>query len=125
MCSSHATHPQTGDGILMFEKQCSSFPVSIFIAGNANLARQICQEYCDRVGFCVTVTETQYVYTNGKEPGVIIGLINYPRFPYTASEIIRRATTLGDMLRDHLGQQSYTIQTPVKTIWRSWREEDN
>lgn len=107
----------------MIDKEAPSYPVSIFIAGSAREAQTICREYCDAVGLCVTVTETLYIYTDGEECGVIVGLINYPRFPADLADIERRAFELGDMLRERLGQQSYSVQTPERTIWRSWREQ--
>lgn len=105
----------------MNQQECPSYPVSIFIAGNARDAETVCREYCDATGFCVTVTETNYIYTDGEEAGVIVGLINYPRFPAKPDDIERRAFELGDLLRERLGQQSYSVQTPKRTIWRSWR----
>lgn len=56
-----------------------SCPVSIFIAGDFDEARDLCRAFCDEEGLCVTVTPTTYVYTGGEEDGVIVGLINYPR----------------------------------------------
>lgn len=67
--------------IVELPKTCTSYPVSIFMAGDYNAAREICRAYCDEVGYCVTVTPTSYVYTGGEESGFIVGLINYPRFP--------------------------------------------
>ena len=43
-----------------------------------------CQIICNRVGLCVTVTPTKYIYTGGCENGAIVGLINYPIFPGSA-----------------------------------------
>lgn len=103
-------------------KSCPSWPVSIFIAGNAWEAETVCREYCDEVGYCVTVTETNYVYRDGEEAGVTVGLINYPRFPVAPAEIERHAFILAGILRERLGQQSYSVQTPTETVWHSWRE---
>jgi len=100
-----------------------SYPVSIFIAGSPSQARSICAEHCDKVGLCVTVTETDYVYTGGVEGGVIVGLINYPRFPAEPREIWNRAEALGHKLREGLFQESFTIQAPDKTVWFSWRAD--
>jgi hypothetical protein len=102
----------------------TSYPVSIFIAGNSLEAENICRDYCDEVGLCVTVTFTRYVYSYGVETGVIVGLINYPRFPAEPFEIEAHAKQLAARLCDGMAQQSYTIQTPVKTIWHSHRAED-
>lgn len=44
---------------------------------------EVCQGYCNGAGLCVTVTPTKFIYTKRWEPGCIVGLINYPRFPST------------------------------------------
>lgn len=98
-----------------------SYPVSIFIAGDYERARQIAREFCMNVGACVTVTATTYIYTGGEEAGVIVGLINYPRFPATQDDILTRAEGLAGDLMHGLCQHSYTIQTPNKTYWHSRR----
>jgi hypothetical protein len=101
-----------------------SCPVSIFIAGDYDTARDLCSAFCGRMGLCVTVTETSYIYTGGEEAGVVVGLINYPRFPSDADNIQAVAEELAMILRDGLGQESFTIQTPTNTAWFSWREAD-
>lgn len=108
--------------ILPTEKACPSYPVSIFIAGDEKLAKSICREFCDKEGLCVTVTPTAYVYTGREEAGVIVGLINYPRFPAAPGMIFATAKALAERLRDMLGQDSFTIQTPDATFWTSWRD---
>lgn len=107
----------------MIPRSCSSYPVSIFIAGDVDAARLICRNYCDEVGFCVTVTPTKYIYTGGEEAGVIVGLVNYPRFPSSPFEIASHAVRLADRLREQLDQESYSIQYPDMTVWYSWREQ--
>jgi hypothetical protein len=104
--------------------ECPSYPVSIFIAGLAKDVALRCRAYCDDVGFCVTVTETRYVYTGGFQFGVIVGLINYPRFPMTPEQIWAHAEALADMLCKRLGQDSYSIQAPDRTVWISYRDQD-
>lgn len=101
-----------------------SYPVSIFIAGDADAAYYPCREYCDRVGLCVTLTATDYIYQGGFERGVIVGLVNYPRFPKEPDAIWSQSETLAALLCERLGQQSYTIQAPDKTVWFSHRAED-
>jgi len=105
-------------------KYADSHSVQIFIAGDYDLARHIVREYCDQFGCCVTVTPTSYVYTGGEEPGVIVGFINYPRFPKKPDDIELQAYFLAEKLLKGLDQQSYSIQTPVETKWISYREED-
>jgi hypothetical protein len=101
-----------------------SNPVSIFIAGDPNQAKAICRAFCDAEGLCVTVTPTAYVYTGGEEAGVIVGLINYPRFPTEPRTIAFKAKTLALELMMKLEQQSVTVQLPDETLWFSVRAED-
>jgi hypothetical protein len=103
-----------------------SYPVSIFIGCGDNylMAYTVCGEYCDEVGLCVTVKQVEYVYTKGAETGVVVGLINYPRFPKDGTEIEAHAVKLGRILREALGQESFSVQTPTTTTWFSWREAD-
>jgi ferredoxin len=105
-------------------KACPAYPVSIFIAGDAALAKSICREFCDKEGLCVTVTPTTYVYTGGEEAGVIVGLINYPRFPVEQVGLIyATADELAERLRQYLGQQSFTVQNPDAAFWTSYRKD--
>lgn len=105
-------------------KYADSYPVQIFIAGDYELAKSIAREFCDQVGCCVTVTATSYVYTGGEESGVIVGFINYPRFPKTPAEINLYAYLLAERLLQGLDQQSYSIQNPEETTWISRRDAD-
>ena len=76
----------------------------------------VCQEFCDDIGFCVTVTPTKYVYTDGWEQGAIVGIINYPRFPQSATTLENRALLLATELMLKLKQKRVTIDLPNDTI---------
>lgn len=99
-----------------------SYPVSIFIAGDYDEARKACQAHCDEVGLCVTVSRATYIYTGGEQDGVVVGFINYPRFPAEPALIEAQAFELGMRLREAVGQESFSVQTPGTTTWFSWRE---
>lgn len=102
-------------------QQCPALQITIFMAGDADLAATICRTFCDEHGLCVTVTPTLYVYTGGQEEGFAIGLINYARFPKPPFLIEAMAVELAHELRLALGQESFTVQTPTNSIWYSWR----
>lgn len=102
-------------------KHSISYKISIYIAGDYEKAVEICKIYCDEVGFCVSVTQTEYIYTDGSESGVMVGIINYPRFPTDSISLMCHAREIGNLLLDHLEQQSYTIETPETTHWYSRR----
>lgn len=81
-----------------------------------NLLWDVCQKYCDEVGFCVTFTKTNYIYSNGNEPGVIVGIINYPRFPTTPLFIKERALILAKLLQKEAKQHKVSVVFPDETI---------
>jgi hypothetical protein len=82
-------------------------------------ARAICQRFCDEVGLCVSVTATEFIYTNGSEPGCVVGLINYPRFPATPVEIEEKALRLAELLMLGLGQWRVSVVFPDRTVMLS------
>lgn len=73
------------------------------------MARSICQDYCDDVGLCVTLTETEFIYKDGNERGCLIGLINYPRFPSTPDKILGHAMDLARLLLDAYCQYKVSV----------------
>jgi hypothetical protein len=81
----------------------------------------VIQEYCNRVGLCVTVTDTTFIYTqspatpHGFEPGIVVGFINYPRFPCEPEDIRKHATAVGELLKAALGQNRVTVVYPDET----------
>jgi len=69
----------------------------------------ILKKWCTEKGQCVTITPTEFVYVDGGEPGVVIGFINYPRFPMSEAEIRNRARELGDLLMKKFKQYRVSI----------------
>ncbi len=65
---------------------------------------------------CATMTPTRYVYGNGWEDGVEIGLVNYPRFPGTSEAIRAGALELAERLRVALGQMRVSVMFPDETV---------
>jgi len=80
------------------------------------------QEYCDKEGFAVTVTPTRFIYTKGNEPGVIVGLIIYPRFPKSIHKLAQHAITIGNMMLHELKQERLSI---VGTDYTTMLEKDD
>ena len=76
----------------------------------------IVQKHVDVLGECVSITPTKFIYTNGSEDGVVVGFINYPRFPKEKEEILDRAWKLAEKLLISLSQCRVTITTPNKTF---------
>ena len=76
----------------------------------------VCYEFCDEVKLCVTITPTEFIYVGGGEPGAIVGLINYPRFPPAESDLEDRALALAAKLKSTLGQRRVSIVMPEQTV---------
>lgn len=106
-------------------KTCPTFTASIYVglkegdAGNLHSleeARIIIQEQVDGIKLCVTLTPTEFIYTQGNEPGVIIGLINYPRFPQSYAAIKANALHIAWVFLARFRQQRISVVFPAETI---------
>lgn len=89
----------------------------IWIAGDYDDARRAVRAFCSGRGFCATVQRADYIYTGGEEAGVVIGIINYPRFPRTPDELLSAANELAMHVCLALHQSSYTVEGPEVTVW--------
>lgn len=98
--------------------------VEIHLAGDLAQAKQVCRAFCLNVGLCVTVRPQTFIYTGGEEEGVVIGLVNYPRFPSKPEALFETAERLAEELRLHLCQHSYLLLAPDKTKWVNRRDEN-
>lgn len=78
--------------------------------------KEICQNFVNEISLCVTVTPTEFIYKNGNEPGCIIGLINYPRFPNDLFTICTHAKNLGEILMKKMEQFRVTVVYPDSSI---------
>tara|TARA_Y100000389_G_C17434286_1_gene504532 strand:+ start:693 stop:1037 length:345 start_codon:yes stop_codon:yes gene_type:complete len=81
----------------------------------SSIAENIIQEYCDTNGLCVTIEPLKFIYTNGREPGLRIGLINYPRFPKTKSYIKDEALKLAALLKEKYKQERVSVVCKDRT----------
>jgi hypothetical protein len=60
----------------------------------------------------VTVTPTVFIYKGGREDGAIVGLIQYPRFPASEDDIVKKATDLAETLKARFKQLRVSVMTP-------------
>lgn len=81
-----------------------------------DMAYALLQARADEGGLCVTVTPTRFIYKNGSEPGIAVGLINYPRFPEESSAIRRKALDLAADLMVCYAQMKVSIVFPDETV---------
>jgi len=81
-----------------------------------DLIRDWCKSYCNSVGFCVSFTPTEFIYKDGSEPGVIIGIINYPRFPKDKKDLKSIALYIATKVATISEQKRISILFPDTTI---------
>ena len=70
---------------------------------------------CQYPGNCLTVTPTRFIYKGGWEDGVVIGIINYARYPIGKMNHKYNALEIAERLKAHFKQQRVSITTPEKT----------
>ena len=75
----------------------------------------ICQQFCNKVGLGLTLKENEFIYKDGYETGVEIGLINYPRFPKTNDEILMVSLELASILKEEFKQHRVSVVCTDKT----------
>ena len=78
-------------------------------------AKKIIQDYVDNIRWCVTVTNTEFIYCGGREPGLIVGIINYPRFPQPEKTLRIRTMALANKLLKGLDQYRLSIVFETQT----------
>jgi|SRR3989338_6026358 len=78
--------------------------------------RDFLQEYVNRVGLCVTVSPTTFIYKDGREDGVVIGLINYPRFPTTEDALKKQAEEIALLCKERYKQNRVSIVYLDQTV---------
>ena len=65
---------------------------------------KVLKEWCVKTESAVSITKTEFIYPHGEEPGLILGFINYPRFPLSKAEIKNRTLELGSLLMKKFNQ---------------------
>ncbi len=78
--------------------------------------RKWLQDFCNEIKLGVTLTQTEFIYVDGAEPGVIVGLINYPRFPKPIKEIKENAIAIAQGLMDLCVQERVSVVFSDETV---------
>jgi hypothetical protein len=107
----------------MIRKSAPTYKFEIYIGGDYNQALVSLQRYTER-GACVSCQPVDYVYKFGREAGICVTLINYPRFPRTKEALAVEANVIARQLMLDLAQGSYSIVGPDETVFVSRRDED-
>jgi hypothetical protein len=98
-------------------KIVETYTARMYIAGDINDAKRLLRAECYQVGLCVTVEPTTFIYTGGEESGIVVGFVNYPRFPSTPDEVFERAVKVAYKLIPALNQKSALVVGSESTAW--------
>lgn len=104
------------------KKFSKTYNMSIYMAGDIETAKAYLRRYCYKTGFCVTITQTQFIYTGGEEAGFIVGIVNYPRFPTTQKHLFLRARKIARSLIRACCQRTALIVPTVPSDRTEWLE---
>lgn len=102
---------------MWIKKQSKPWEGRIYIAGDIEQAKQRIREMAYNQGMCVTVSLVDYIYTGGEEKGLVVGLIQYPRFEVDEQTLEKNLIFLAENLATRLCQKSFTVSTPNSTIY--------
>jgi len=108
---------------LMAEAHNPTWWVKIYLSGPRPIIEQACREFCEE-GLCVTVEDVKYIYPRGEENGVVVGLVDYPKYPAGRDAVGKMARRLAGVLLERSCQDSVMLLDPETTTWlqRSPRE---
>jgi len=95
----------------------------IYVGGDVGLTENVCRELCFPKGLCVTIEDVKYVFAGGTENGVRVGLIQYPPFPESEADLLKKAEMVGIKIAEVNYQWSFTIVTPNNTYFFSRRQK--
>jgi hypothetical protein len=96
-------------------KALDTYTAKIYIAGDIATAKAILREHCYHFGACVTIEPTTFIYTGGEESGMVIGYVNYPRFPSDPEDILGKAYSMAMTLLKGLNQKTALVVGTDKT----------
>lgn len=86
--------------------------------------QKVIEEYVNTVQWCVSLTSVRYIYLDGWEPGIVIGILKYPRFPLPIKELKKRTRELATILLKSLNQNRVCVVFPDKTEMLSALDAD-
>ena len=103
---------------------CPSWTITLYIGGNADEVTRLLACKAAEIGACWSVEPTEFVYSGGREKGVIVRRIAYARFPSDADAAMLEMGRLGEMLARETGQGSFSVVGPDLSAFMSRRRGD-
>ena len=94
-----------------------SWTVRLYMAGSVRDAAKVVGAFVRRVGWCVNIRQTLFVYSGGQEDGFVVEAIAYARFPSDRATAEARMNELASLLCVECNQRSYTIDDGVTSTF--------
>lgn len=108
------------------EKSGPTQKCEIYVAGSLPKLEAVATKFV-KLGLCVRVTPSDFIFTEGRESGATITLINYPRFSRSSEYIRQLAIALGHRILEETDQLSLTVLSTGAindTVYIAKREKD-
>ena len=105
-------------------KTCLPWAVTLYIGGSVEIAKDALAQEAALRGACWSVEPTEFIYSGGREQGVIVRQIAYARFPQSAEAAERDMLRVGHLLMERLGQGSFSVVGPLTSTFVSRRKGD-
>lgn len=86
-------------------------------------AEDIIRSFIEEFRFGITITPTKFMYPGEKENGLILGIINYPRFPDTEYELTKKTLNLAKYCLNAFKQYRCSVVFPNETVMLERGEE--
>lgn len=103
---------------------CPSWTVTLYIGGEVDEVVRLLARQASEKGACWSVEPTEFVYSGGREKGVIVRQIAYARFPSDPDDAMHEMEALGEMLARVTGQGSFSVVGPSESVFMSRRKGD-
>jgi hypothetical protein len=98
-------------------KEVKTYTAKIYISASIDAVAQLLREYAFNNGACFTIEKTLFIYTGGEECGVVVGLVNYPKFEKDNKRIFKDAVEVAELILSKTFQRTCLIVAPDKTRW--------
>lgn len=105
-------------------RSCPSWTVTLYIGGEVAEVKRLLARRGAEIGACWSVEPTEFIYSGGREQGVVVRRIAYARYPSDAEDAMTEMERLGEMLARVTGQGSFTVIGPDESVFWSRRKGD-
>lgn len=109
---------------IFHRRACPSWVVTLYMGGSVDDVKRLLALRAAKEGACWSVEPTEFIYSGGREQGVIVRQIAYARFPSEVGSAMQDMESLGTWLASETGQGSFSVVGPVESVFVSRRMFD-